>query len=260
MSTLLFYNFKGGVWRVGKTTLSVIAADYFSRRKKNVLLVDLDQQTSATLFFQNSYTIKPKETLYDGFVNENLDPCLCHIREHLDILPGDWFMKNFEEYALKVPSKNRFFILRRLLAKYRDKYDYIILDVPPSTNAIVSNAAIASDYIVLVLQSQKASYDMALRSVRYLNDLRNDYGASYKMLGIALYLVSKRSATDRKIVAQAQEDFGQRALFSNRIYYSERVKTWSNEGMTHNQKDVNDRKTHKMYDAFMDEIVKRIEA
>ena len=51
MSTLLFYNFKGGV---GKTTISVLAADHFSRAGKKVLLVDLDAQASATLLDRKS--------------------------------------------------------------------------------------------------------------------------------------------------------------------------------------------------------------
>lgn len=49
MSTLLFYNFKGGV---GKTTISVLAADHLSRAGKKVLLIDLDAQASATLFLK----------------------------------------------------------------------------------------------------------------------------------------------------------------------------------------------------------------
>ncbi|WP_412089866.1 ParA family protein [Limosilactobacillus reuteri] len=54
MSTLLFYNFKGGV---GKTTISVLAADHLSRSGKKVLLIDLDAQASATLFLKTAMVI-----------------------------------------------------------------------------------------------------------------------------------------------------------------------------------------------------------
>ena len=95
MSVLLFYNFKGGV---GKTTISVLAADHFSKSGKKVLLIDLDAQASATLFFKNSYgNIVPKRSLYTSLQKESLRPSICHLDSNLDLIPGDWDMSLWNE-------------------------------------------------------------------------------------------------------------------------------------------------------------------
>ena len=79
MSTLMFYNFKGGV---GKTTISVIAADHLSKAGKKVLLIDLDPQASATLFFKNSYgDFEPERSLYQSLLKESLKPSICHMAD-----------------------------------------------------------------------------------------------------------------------------------------------------------------------------------
>ena len=113
MSTLLFYNFKGGV---GKTTISVLAADHFSRAGKKVLLIDLDAQASATLFIKNSYgDITPARSLYESLQKESLRPSICHIDDNLDLIPGDWDMSLWNQTLEKLPQRNRNLVLKNFL-------------------------------------------------------------------------------------------------------------------------------------------------
>src|SRR5699024_9713593 len=112
MSTLLFYNFKGGV---GKTTISVLAADQFSRAGKKVLLVDLDAQASATLFFENSYgAITPTRSLFNSLQKESLRPSICHLDDNLDLIPGDWDMSLWNQTLEKLPQRDRNLVLKHL--------------------------------------------------------------------------------------------------------------------------------------------------
>ncbi len=234
-----------------------MAADYFSKRKKKVLLVDLDQQSSATLFLKLNHKFEPEMPFFQSILNGNLNTSLCHVTENLDIIPGDVGMTRFDEFAFKLSAKDRFNVLKNLLKPFEDKYDYIILDVPPSRGPIVSNAVLTTDYVVLVVQAQRASYEMFLRSIGYLNELKQEYGSKHILIGIALYLVSKGSVTEKKISKEIREQFN--GVLDHQIYYSERLKTWSNIGITHSN-NINDKHTHKMYDDFFEEIVKRIEA
>lgn len=230
-----------------------------SRSGKKVLLIDLDPQTSATLFLENNYgEITPKEELFTALNNENLRPAICHLAENLDVIPGDWNLSKWDQMAAKFPQKLRMFILGNLLQPIKEKYDYVILDVPPTISVLVTNAVLASDYIALVLQTQKSSYESALRTTRYLQELKEDYNANFILIGIILYLVSKRSKTDNIIESKAAETFGEEALFKNHIYYRERVKNWSNQGITHNEKDIHDVHTHKMYGDLIEELIERI--
>ena len=255
MSTLLFYNFKGGV---GKTTISVLAADYFSRSGKKVLLIDLDAQASATLFFKNSYgDITPKRSLFNSLQKESLQPSICHLDKNLDLIPGDWDMSLWNQSLEKLPQHDRNLVLKEFISPLKEKYDFIILDVPPTLSTLVNNAVLASDYIVLVLQTQSSSYEGVLRTAQYLSQLRNDYDANFKLLGIVLYLVTKRANSDTSIADEARKTFGE-AIFANSIYHRERVKRWANEGLTHKQNDVHDSRTHEMYTLFFKELLYRI--
>lgn len=255
MSTLLFYNFKGGV---GKTTISVLAADHFSRAGKKVLLVDLDAQASATLFFENSYgAITPTRSLFNSLQKESLRPSICHLDDNLDLIPGDWDMSLWNQTLEKLPQRDRNLVLKHFLEPLQNDYDYIILDVPPTLSTLVNNAVLASDYIILVLQTQSSSYEGVLRTAKYLSQLRNDYNAKFKLLGIVLYLVSKRANSDTLIAKEARKTFGD-AIFANSIYHRERVKRWSNEGLTHKTNDVHDQRTHEMYTLFLKEVLYRI--
>ncbi len=255
MSTLMFYNFKGGV---GKTTISVIAADHLSKAGKKVLLIDLDPQASATLFFKNSYgDFEPERSLYQSLLKESLKPSICHIDKNLDVIPGDWDMSLWTQTTEKLPKRKRNLVLRKLIDKIKKKYDYIILDNPPTINTLVTNSVLASDFIILVLQTQSSSYEGVLRTAKYLSQLRKDYDAPFKLLGIVLYLVSKRADSDQKIAKEARATFGD-AIFANTIYHRERVKRWANEGLTHKPTDVHDQRTHKMYSLLFKEILYRI--
>ena len=123
MSTLLFYNFKGGV---GKTTISVLAADYFSRSGKKVLLIDLDAQASATLFFKNSYgDITPKRSLFNSLQKESLQPSICHLDKNLDLIPGDWDMSLWNQSLEKLPQHDRNLVLKEFISPLKEKYDFL---------------------------------------------------------------------------------------------------------------------------------------
>ena len=255
MSTLLFYNFKGGV---GKTTISVLAADHLSRASKKVLLIDLDAQASATLFLKNSYgEIIPKRSLFNSLQKESLNPSICHIDTNLDVIPGDWDMSLWNQYLEKLPQRDRNLVLKDFIKPLEEDYDFIILDIPPTLSTLVNNAVLASDYIVLVLQTQSSSYEGVLRTAKYLSQLRADYDANFKLLGIVLYLVSKRANSDTSIADEARKTFGD-AIFANSIYHRERVKRWANEGLTHKKNDVHDSRTHEMYTLFFKELLYRI--
>ena len=113
LATLLFYNFKGGV---GKTTLSVMAADHLSRKGKKVLVVDLDAQASATNFLEKTYKeVTPMRPLVDSLNSGSFKESICNASDNLDLLPSDWDMAHWNEIAERAPIRERNLILSRLL-------------------------------------------------------------------------------------------------------------------------------------------------
>lgn len=258
LATLLFYNFKGGV---GKTTLSVMAADHLSRKGKKVLVVDLDAQASATNFLEKTYKeVTPMRPLVDSLNSGSLKESICNVSDNLDLLPSDWDMAHWNEIAERAPIRERNLILSRLLEPLKGRYDYIIIDVPPTLSTLVNNAVLASDFVVLVFQTQSSSLDGIQHTISYLSQLQRDYQAKFALLGIVLYLVSKRDQADISVAKQAEEIFKDQKdiFFENPIYQRARVKHWATFGITHNAKDVHDRKTHQMYSNVFNEVLKRM--
>ncbi|MDF7683781.1 ParA family protein [Lactobacillus sp. ESL0679] len=256
MSTLLFYNFKGGV---GKTSLAAILSYQLAEKNKKVLAVDLDAQANLTDILSKTYgEVNPKISLFDSLNNGNLSDSICHLNSNLDILPADWSMSLWNQSVEHLDKKKRNFILSVLLTPLKDKYDFIILDVPPTLSTLVNNAVLAADAISIVLQTQQSAFTGALKTASYLQQLREDYNADFKMLGIILYLMKKTGAIDNNIAKLAKEEF-KNGVYANEISTRERVKRWSNNGITNNKKDIHDQATQRMYELVLNETLYRMQ-
>ncbi|AUJ31019.1 MAG: ParA family protein [Liquorilactobacillus hordei] len=255
MATMLFYNFKGGV---GKTSLSTITAFQLVRKNKKVLFVDLDAQANATDILSKTYEEpKPERSLYDSLMKGDLKPSICSLHSHLDLLPSDWSMSLWNQSVEKLDVRSRNLILKTLLEPIKNNYDYIILDVSPTLSTLVNNAVLASDAVTIVLQTQQSAFTGALKTASYLQDLRNDYNANFKLTGIILYLMKKSGSVDNSIADTAKKEFSD-GIYANEIYSRERVKKWANNGITAKPTDPHDNATHEMYNLVIKEHLYRM--
>ena len=137
----LFLNFKGGT---GKTSLSVAYAYRLAEMGHRVLLVDLDSQGHATqhLGFEGE---RFERTLYDVLINRvPLDQVLAHTPlAEFDLVPSNLGMSTVE-LAL-MPLAGREFKLRKALDEVSDRYEFVVMDAPPSFGLLNLNALIAAD-------------------------------------------------------------------------------------------------------------------
>ena len=145
-----FTNKKGGV---GKTTTAINMAAYCADLGKKVLLVDIDSQGNATtgLGFSKSAL---KKSVYNVLIDDdaaanNILPTQVKL---LDVLPANVDLTGAEVDL--VYKRNREQILKNALEKIRDDYDYIFIDCPPSLGLLTINAWVASDSIIIPLQSE----------------------------------------------------------------------------------------------------------
>ena len=145
-----FSNKKGGV---GKTTTAINMAAYCAELGKKVLLVDIDSQGNATtgLGFSKSAL---KKSVYNVLIEDdnassNILPTQVKL---LDILPANVDLTGAEVDL--VYKKNREHILKTALDKIRGDYDYIFIDCPPSLGLLTINAWVASDSVIIPLQSE----------------------------------------------------------------------------------------------------------
>lgn len=254
--TITFANFKGGV---GKTTTSVMTSYVLNKLGKKVLLVDLDPQHSATDIIFKTYGIDTKEydSIFQGLVAKDLSGCIYEMEENLHLIPSDLDLVGFSRqlYSTTKDLDKLPLFINLLLEDIKENYDYILIDVPPTISDITNNAIVASDYVVLVMQTHEQSFNASLQFVDYLREMQT-YNANIDLLGVVPYMIDVRGKVDKEIMVDAKEVFGD-VLFKNKIMNRQRIKQFGRTGIKN--EDSHDASVIGMYADFVNEFIERIE-
>src|SRR5947209_18722322 len=146
-----FSIFKGGT---GKTTTIVNTAAALVKKGKRVLVVDLDQQASATRYLDLDPEQSPN--LYDVFTG--MKPAQLAIRKtrfHVDVLSAHVLLRAIEE-ALEPGDELK---LSDLLTPLKPSYDFILIDTPPGKAMLAFNGLAAADLIVIPASAERMAVD-----------------------------------------------------------------------------------------------------
>ena len=141
-------NHKGGV---GKTTTSINLAAALQQKKKRVMVIDLDGQANLTESF--GYSIEEEKTVYGALKGEYALP-LIKTESGITLVPSCLDLSAAESELINEPGREM--ILRGLIAKLpeAEKFDYILIDCPPSLGLLTLNALTAADYLIIPVQAQ----------------------------------------------------------------------------------------------------------
>ena len=143
-------NQKGGV---GKSTTAINLSACLAEKGKKVLAIDMDPQGNTTSGFgvdKNGI----ENTLYELLLGEaeTKDTIVKDVVENLDLIPSNINLSGAEIELVGIDDKE--FILKGITDKLRRKYDYIILDCPPSLNMLTINALTAATSVLVPIQCE----------------------------------------------------------------------------------------------------------
>lgn len=288
MPAILFGNMKGGV---GKTTNSVMTAYHLARKGYKTLVCDLDPQANATQLLRRTYglqhddDLKIDQTMMVALSNEDIRPAIVSIMDNLYLLPSSEDFKNYPDFlemkympdksrvdsgdanALRVEMARvkelRISYFAKQLAKVNDDYDFVIIDVPPTLSVFTDSAIYATDYVIIVLQTQQRSLDGAITFFEYLQQMYDDYDAvNFDILGVLAVLLKNHAGIDNQILKDAEETFGDNMVFDRVIRHMERLKRYDRTGIAEKdltKYDMHDTQVHDIYNDLTNEMLKRLE-
>ena len=143
-------NQKGGV---GKTTTSINLSACIAAKGKKVLVIDIDPQGNTT----SGYGIEKNElenTIYELILGDcSIEDCIIKdIMPNISILPSNVNLAAAEIEMIGVEKKE--FILRNEVDWIKDRYDFIIIDCPPSLSFLTVNAMTTADSVLVPIQCE----------------------------------------------------------------------------------------------------------
>ena len=201
-----FSNQKGGV---GKTTTCVNMAAYIAAEGKKVLLVDMDPQGNATtgLGFSKSSL---EQSIYSVLIDDEraLENIMPTEVENLDLLPSNIDLAGAEVEL--VYKKNRERVLKNALEEIRSRYDYILIDCPPSLGLLTINALACADSVIIPIQSEYYALEGLSQLMNSISLVKQHLNADLEVDGVVLTMYDSRSLISKQIAEEIKKFFTKR--------------------------------------------------
>ncbi len=197
-------NQKGGV---GKTTTVVSLASYLAQDGQRVLLIDLDPQGNATsgLGIDRAGL---SSSVYDVLLSDvPLDEVVQGTSvEGLFLLPSDRSLAGAEVEL--VPNTGRERRLKRVLDGAGDRYDYVLLDCPPSLGLLTVNGLTAADSVLIPLQCEYYALEGLGQLMATIELIREHLNPRLAMKGVVLTMHDGRTSLSADVTAEVRRHLG----------------------------------------------------
>ena len=196
-------NQKGGV---GKTTTCINLAAGLAYLGKRILLVDFDPQGSATQGVGCAIGLKD-ETVYDALHSGDPANALKKLSiPPLDILPTNISLVGAEPELVRTET-DREKKLKGLLDPLRPRYDFILIDCPPSLGLLNTNALTAADSVIIPVQCEYLALEgvtLLLQTIRLVQKL---YNPALRIEGVLLTMYDARTNLGAEVVEEVRRYF-----------------------------------------------------
>ena len=239
---------------VGKTTTAVNLSAFLAKKRKKVLIIDLDPQGNAT----SGYGFDKgqlENTVYDLLVNEeDINNVIAATSvKNVDMCPTNINLAGAEVELVSAISRET--ILKRAIEPVLDKYDYIIIDCPPALGLLTINALAACEGVIVPIQGEYYALEGLTQLMDTINMIKKKLNPKIGILGVVITMHDRRTQLTKQVVEEVQKYFGDK-VFKTFIPRNVRLAEAPSYGQTIEEYDPKS-KGSLAYQALANEVLKR---
>jgi chromosome partitioning protein len=243
-------NQKGGT---AKTTTAVNLSSALATKGKKILLIDFDPQGNAT---SNVGIEKHNESfsIYDPLINKkDINDAILKTEFGLDIIKSNITLaKGEQELSFQTTRELK---LKMAIAKIKNKYDYIIIDCPPSLGLLTINALSASTDVIVPIETAEFSLEGISDLFDTIDIVQNEVNPELNIMGILLTKYDSRTKMSKRILDQLKGKIGA-MVFDTIIKVNIKISEaqYENKPVDHYEKNCSGTENYR---ELVEEVLKR---